>query len=159
MILQYFPIDKIVIDGIILKFQEKRQSVREKLAREFEEDDQIIPLSDSETLYQQRDIYKGESSAENFYFLNYDRNGLLCEVEVHRCDRIEVMGHWFDFNDDLDSIALVLSKNTEISIISEGEYFFKGLKLVLRDRRSTGGEGTTLGYFYCASDITHLDDK
>jgi hypothetical protein len=80
-------------------------------------------------------------------------------VEVHRCERIEVLGVPFSLDDDLDSIALILSEYSEISILSEGEIFFKDLKMVISDKRKMGGEGDTLGYFYCANDVSHLGQQ
>ncbi len=158
MILQYFPANRIIVDNIVLEFGERRDSVRAELAMDYEEDNQVIQLQDSdmEPLYMRRDIYKGVSSAELFFFLNYDKNDLLSEVEVHRCERIEVLSISFSFDDELDSVALALSEYSEIRILSEGEIFFKDLKMVISDKRKMGGEGNTIGYFYCASDVTHI---
>jgi hypothetical protein len=44
MFLQYFPPNRIIIDGIDLEYYERRYPVRVKLAREFEEDNQLIQL-------------------------------------------------------------------------------------------------------------------
>jgi hypothetical protein len=158
MILKYYPPNEIAIDDIDLKFYESRHTVRVKLAREFEEDNQIIKLGDDEIepFYMRRDIYKGISPTESFFFLDYDNNDQLTELEVHRCEKIEVLGFPFYFHDELDSIALILSKYSEISILSEGEIFFRDLKMVISDKRKMGGEGNSLCYFYCATDVSHL---
>jgi hypothetical protein len=157
MILKYFPTNKILFDDIALEFNEKRSSVRAKLGISYEEDNQVVPLGDNtDPIIMRRDIYKGATLAELFFFLDYDKDDLLSEVEVHRCERIDVLSISFNFDDELDVVALALSKYSEISILSEGEIFFKDLKMVICDQRKMGGEGDTIGYFYCAFDVTHI---
>jgi hypothetical protein len=63
----------------------------------------------------------------------------------------------FTFDDELDSIAFLLSERSEISKLREGEYFFKDLKVVISDHYSRGGEGDSIAYFYCAVDVSHLE--
>ena len=136
MILKYSPTYKITIDNVDLNFNEERLLVRTKLNREYEEENEIIQLGvGKKPIHQRRDIYKEKNTAESFYFLNYNVNDLLTEVEVHQCDHIEVLGFSFSFNDELDEIALKLSDHSEISIISEGEIYFKDLKMCICDNR------------------------
>jgi len=160
MILHYLLKNKILIDDVALEFSEGRESVRMKLAGNYKADNQVIQMGSSEvkSIYQRRDIYQNSNSTENFFFLGYDKNDLLSEIEVHHCDKIKVLDTLFDFNDDLDSIASGLYRYSPISKHSEGEYFFKDLKIVIMDKTQMGGQGSTLGYFYCTSDATHIED-
>ena len=65
----------------------------------------------------------------------------------------------FDFDDELDFIAIELSKYSPISMKRDGEYFFKGLHISIIDERHMGGEElSTISYFYCASDVSHLEE-
>lgn len=156
MILQYFPTEKIAIDGIVLNFDEPRQSVRSKLGRNYREDNQIIPLGgDDQPIYQRRDIYENTNASKNYFFLSYNRNDLLSEIEVHNCDKIKIYDIFFDFEDDLDSIASQLNEYSSMEKKDDGEYFFKELKTVIMDKNKMGGIGTSLGYFYCTSDVSH----
>ena len=157
MILKYLP-PEIIVDKISITFKENRSIVRSKIKRDYTEDNRIIPLPNPniEPLYMRRDIYKGKSASDTYFFLDYDKDDLLGEVEVHRCERIEVLDIAFDFNDELDSVAMMFSEFSEIRILSEGEVFFKDLKMVLSDKRKMGGEGSTIGYFYCTSDVSHI---
>ena len=159
MILHYLLQNRILIDGIAFGFNEERDAVRLKLQGVYTPDDQIIHLGNSETesIYQRRDSYKDFNHTKNLFFLNYDTNDRLSEVEVHFCDQITVVSTLFDFNDNLDYIASIISEHSQKISHSDGEYFFKDLKIVIMDKQKMGGEGITLGYFYCASDVTHLE--
>ncbi len=70
-----------------------------------------------------RDICQNDSVPESLFFLNYSRDDLLNELEVHSCETIEVLEVSFGFYDNLDSVALALSEHSEITILSEGEIF------------------------------------
>jgi hypothetical protein len=155
MVLSYFPTSKISIDDVVLGFNESRKSIRKKLTGGYKEDNQIIEMGSS-TIYQRRDIYQNYNSTASFFFLGYDEGDLLIEVEVHWCNEIKVFDATFSFNDNLESIALKLNGYSPISSQSEGEYFFEELKIVIMDAEKMGGEGDALGYFYCASDVSHL---
>lgn len=158
MILKYIPSTQIMVDNVILKFGEQRDLIRVRLAMDYKEKNRIIQLDENETnpLHMRRDIYRNHNVLESSFFLNYSQDDLLSEVEVHSCERIEVLDVSFGFDDNLDSVALALSKHSEITILSEGEIFFKDLKMVISDQRKMGGEGDAIGYFYCASDVTHI---
>lgn len=118
-----------------------------------------MQISDSPTdlIYQRRDIYKNVNSTENIFFLSYDENDLLNEIEVHNCDKIKVNDFVFDFNDELDFIASGLNNYSLETRKGEGEYFFKDIKVTIMNKNQMGAEGGTLGYFYCAEDVTHLE--
>jgi hypothetical protein len=158
MIFKYIPSTQIMVDNVILKFGEQRDLIRVRLAMDYKEKNRIIQINenDPKPIHMRRDIYQNDSVPESLFFLNYSRNDLLSEVEVHSCESIVVLGVSFGFDDNLDSVALALSKHSEITILSEGEIFFIDLKMVISDKRKMGGEGDTIGYFYCASDVTHI---
>jgi hypothetical protein len=156
----YLPPNRIVIDGTVMEFNEERELIRSKLEANYIEDNQVMQIGDSLTdlIYQRRDIFKNINSTDNYFFLGYDENDLLIEVEVHNCDKIKVIDFVFDFNDELDIIASGLSKYSFATQKSEGEYFFNDIKVSIINKSQMGAEGSTLGYFYCAKDVTHLED-
>jgi hypothetical protein len=82
---------------------------------------------------------------------------LLSEIEVHNCDVLKVNDFVFDFNDELDYVASELAKYSSVTKKGDGEYFFKDIKISIMDKSKMGDEGNTLGYFYCADDVTHLE--
>ena len=53
----------------------------------------------------------------------------------------------------LDSIS------DDKKLLSDGEYFFKDLKLTIASSEAMGGNGSELSYFYCSKDVTHLIDN
>lgn len=156
MIISYLPPKKIHFGRAILEFDEKRELVRDTLGMNYTENNEVMRVGDVK-IYQRRDVYKNLYSAHNFFFLGYDQSDLLSEIEVHDCAKIKVNGIEFGFDDDLGSIAFQLSHYFSISRQSEGEYFFKEIGVVIMDKNRMGGKGSSLGYFYCALDVTHLE--
>lgn len=157
MVIQYSSSKEIKFENVVISFNEHRGIVRKKLNRDYEEVNEIIEFGEGvEYLDMRRDIYGGQSSSELYFFLNYDKSDLLVEVEVHQCESIKVLDVSFDFEDELDLVALKLSKYSQVAILSEGEILFKDLKMVLSDKRKMGGEGNSIGYFYCSIDVSHL---
>lgn len=159
MILEYFPTTKVAIDDVIIEFNESRQSVRNKLPG-YSESNQTVEMGEGiEPICQRRDIYQNFNAKDNFFFLGYDQDDLLQEIEVHQCNQIKVLNVVFDFNLAIDVIASLLGKMAPVTAKSEGEYFFRDLKISLLDKRQMGGEDdSTLGYFYCAADVAHLEE-
>jgi hypothetical protein len=156
MNLQYIPGDSITIDEIRIEFKQERNYIRSRLGGNYKEDNQLLTLGGEETISQRRDIYTNLNFSENYFFLGYDDQDLFIELEIHYCDSIKVFDFLFDFNFPLSSIAAQLSKYSAITKQMEGEYFFQDLKLVIIDKRQMGDDGNTLGYFYCAFDVSHL---
>jgi hypothetical protein len=157
MIIEYLVPDKIAIDTIFIEFNEDRNSIRSKIGEDFKEDNQVIQFGENEPIIQRRDIYQNIYSSDNFFFLGYDSNDLLSEVEIHHCSKIKVLDVLFGFEDEVDSVVSRLEKHSSVTEKGEGEYFFKDLKIVIMDAQSMGGEGSSLGYFYCATDVSHLE--
>lgn len=160
MIFQYVPTREIIVDQVVLAFSEDRKSVRSKLGLEFKEDDQIIDLGDEvEPLFQRRDIYQGENSFESFFFLNYYKDDKLRDIEVHNCENIKIFDIIFDFKESIDNIAMQLERYSDYYKKGYGEYLFFDLKVVIVNKAQMGGTGNSLGYIYCTSDITHLENE
>ncbi|MBX2923989.1 MAG: hypothetical protein KF746_17450 [Chitinophagaceae bacterium] len=160
MIIFYNPLRKIFIDETALEFGEKRESIRRKLGKKHIVDDQILQIGDSDTdvIYQRRDIYQNLNATKNYFFLGYNENDLLSEVEIHNCDKIKVNDFVFNFNDDLTFIASGLSKYSSVIKYGDGEYLLSDIKVSLLDKSQMGEYGDHhLGYFYCAEDVTHLE--
>lgn len=159
MNINYLPPKTILINGIVIEFNEARNLIRKKLGEKYLEDNQVIQLGESpeDIIYQRRDIYESLSSVEDYFFLGYNKNDLLSEVEVHCCEKIMVNDFSFDFNDELTSITAGLNEYSSEKRLAGNEYFFKEIKVVVMDKNQMGGEGSTLGYFYCAEDVTHLE--
>jgi hypothetical protein len=159
MILRYLPTTEIYINNVSLRFGDQRESVRTKLGGRHEESNKIIPLGElAEPIVQRRDIYDSLNSSEEFFFLDYDKNDLLAELEVHRCEKIQIFDLIFDFASEIDWVAKELSKYSSIDKKGDGEYFLKELHISIIDERQMGGEDkSTISYFYCAADVSHLE--
>jgi hypothetical protein len=163
MTFSYFPPAELLIDKVAIKFSEKRESVRDKVSMEYKEDNQVIEVEESESepkvIYQRRDIYGNVGLDKTFFFLGYDENDLLNEVEIHLCDKIKVNDFTFRFNDRLNDVVAGLGKYSEPIQRSEGEYFFKEIKISIMDNSQLGAsDDNNLGYFYCADNVVHLEE-
>jgi hypothetical protein len=157
MILNYVPKEKITINDAVLNFFEHRDFIRAKLPKTYKEDNQLVEFGQQyESILVRRDIYQGRDTSDYLFFLDYDKDDLFAEIEVIKCEKIVVLDISFDFNDELDEIALKFEKYSDLTILSDGEYFFKDLRIVLSNKWKRGGEGSTIGYFYCAHDISHI---
>ena len=159
MILDYLPLNNILIDGVSIKFHEHRKIVRDKLGSNCIEDNQTIQVGNSteDLINVRRDIYKIINNKDCFFILNFDEMELLNEIEVHHCNKIRVNNFEFSFNDELDYIVSGLSKFSYAKALGEGECFFKEIKVSIVNKRQMGGNENTLGYFYFAEDVSHLE--
>ncbi|WP_295121507.1 hypothetical protein [uncultured Chitinophaga sp.] len=159
MVFEYVSTGRVKIDEIAFEFGDSRERVRAIIGSIYTEDNQTIQIgaTEDDIIHQRRDIYSNINSSENYFFLSYDMQDLLSEVEVHFCDSIKVFESQFEFDDDFESVKSKLILYSPVIIRNEGECFFNNLKVVIMSKEQMGGEGTTLGYFYCAADVTHLD--
>ena len=111
----------------------------------------------SKNIIQRRDIYENYKGQENFFFLNFDTNDKLTEIELHHGFNINIEGVDIDFSMDVEKVAdLLTSISNDKKQLSDGEYFFEKLKLTIASSEAMGGEGNQLSYFYCSKDVTHL---
>jgi hypothetical protein len=160
----YTPNIGIKIDGVELKWGTERSVVRQKLGNTQKTDDKVIDLSkyfngdESRNIYQRRDIYKQFKDFDNYFFLKYNRQDKLTELEVHRGCEIEIMGIELSFSGNIKiALASLQSLSNTFKQLNPGDYYFKDLKLTIADSLHTGGEGHDLSYFYCSADTSHLD--
>jgi len=160
MTFQYIPTKEFIVDHVRLQFGTHRDIVRVKLGLVYEEQNQFIQINELfAPIIQRRDIYNRRNSTGDYFFLNYDKNDLLRDVEIHWCEKIQVYDFLFDFDCEIDFIAAELSKYSHINKKGDGEYFFKDIHISIIDEMHMGGEEkSTMSYFYCATDVSHLDD-
>ncbi|MEO6731292.1 MAG: hypothetical protein ABIN01_08740 [Ferruginibacter sp.] len=159
-----YKFDKSVSFGdTILLWNTDRQQARTILNEEFKIADNVVDLSQynngdtSKNIIQRRDIYENYQGQDNFFFLNFDINDKLTEIELHRGFKIKIEGVEINFSMDVEKAAELLSNiSGDKKQLSDGEYFFKKLKLTIASSEAMGGDGKELSYFYCSKDVTHL---
>jgi len=155
----YFPGVGFEIESRKINWGQKRNLIRQTLAKEFQEDNGIIDNSEffdgdaSYNIHYRRDIYG------NFKTI-FDEDDFLTEVEIHKDFRISVSGITLTFGKDISELINQLRKiDGQITELEEGQFFFKELKMTIGNSESMGGTGNGLDYFYATRDVTHLDDK
>ncbi len=147
-------------------WSEDRASVRQKLQHTHKEDDRLIEMAHffngdkSHDIDQRRDIYHDINGTKNYFFLNYDKENRLSELEVHSginvwIDTIELIFEK-DIKNYLNQLKSLGYDFTEIEL---GNYVFESLKISIADSKSIGGEGNGLAYLYSGKDIQHLIEK
>ncbi len=163
MTFEYLPSIGFKIDSILFKWDEKREVVREKLEGQHQEDDRIIDMAEffdgneSQNIEQRRDIYTNFKSDHNYFFLSYDENDQIAELEIHWGIKIVVEKIELNFGVDIDQFLTQFSSIGEkYSEIEEGSYLFQNLKMNIANSESSGGEGNGLSYFYSAQNMNHL---
>jgi hypothetical protein len=157
-----YQLDKgVFIDDTLLLWGSDRQQVRLLLNDKFEIADNVIDTGDTiQNIIQRRDIYKNYQEQDNFFFLNFDENDQLAEVEVHHGLEINIADVSIDFSMDIEKAAeMVEAISGDIKQLSDGEYFFRNLKLTIASSDAMGGDGNELSYFYCSKDVSHLVDN
>ena len=164
--LTYQPDKGVFFDDALLFWDADRQQVRTLLNGKFEIGDNVVDLSQynngdtSQNIIQRRDIYKNYKGQDNFFFLNFDTNDRLTEVEVHYGLDINIEDVKLDFATDIEKVTELLDSISDSKEqLSEGEYFYKNLKLTVGSSEGMGGEGRELSYLYCAKDVSHLIEK
>lgn len=158
MIFQYTVPGKFLLDRIPLQFGLSRDLVRAKLGGGHEAQNEEISLGDGDpAIVRRRDIYNRLDSTGAHFFLCYNSQDLLTEVEIRRCKRIKIFGLEFNFRDEAELIAEELSGHSPLVRKSDGEYFFPELQLMLIDEKHMGGwDSNMLDCFYYAADTSHL---
>ena len=163
--LTYQPDKGIIIGDILLMWDTKRELARKLLNNSFDVDDKIVDLSlnhqgdSSQNINQRRDIYKNFQGQENYFFLNYDINDQLSEVEIHHGFVIKIKEQVIKFSMDIEKVAELLTNiSNDKCKFSDGEYFFEKLKLTVSSSKAMGGDSNSISYFYGSKDVTHLID-
>ena len=165
MILEYQPNKGFIINSVELQWGESRDSVRRKLDFQHQEDDRTIELAqffdgdESQNIKQRRDIYRNSYNTTNSFFLSYDENHKLEQLEVHEGIKIVVGNFILRFDQDIDAYISALSEiDSENQELDDGNHLFPNLKLTISNSESNGGEGNGLNYFYASVDINHLTE-
>ncbi len=166
IILTYEPDKSVSFGDTMLLWGANREQVRTLLNDKFDIDDNVADLSQynngdtSQNIIQRRDIYKNYKRQDSFFFLNFDTNDQLTEVELHYGLDIKIKDVSIDFSMDIENAAKLLdSISNQKEQLSEGEYFYKNLKLTIASSGAMGGDGSELSYFYCSKDVSHLIEK
>jgi len=143
-----------------------RQEVRKLLKDKFKSADDVIDLSQynngdtCKNIIQRRDIYENYGGQDNFFFLNFDTNDKLTEIELHHGFIIKIEGVDIDFSMDVEKVSeLLTSISNDKKQLSDGEYLFEKLKLTIASSDAMGGDGNELASFYCSKDVSHLVDN
>lgn len=165
MKLEYTPSKGFNLLSETFSWDEKRDVIRTKLKNQHIEDDRVIEMAEffdgdtSHDIQQKRDIYEDINNEENYFFLNYDTEGQLIELEVHAginilIDSIELMFHI----DTTLFLKILTAAGKKYQETEDGEFFFKNLKMSISTSETMGGDGNGLGYFYAAKDVSHFID-
>jgi hypothetical protein len=156
--LTYQPHKGVSIGDTLLLWGTDRESVRNLLNDTFEISDCVVELdAPVQSIIQRRDIYNMHQGHDNSFFLDFDENDQLTEVEAHYGFTIDVDGHFIDFSMDIEEAANLLGGiSGNIKLLSEGEYYFKDLKLIIASGSAMGSSGNELSYFYCSKNVSHL---
>jgi len=163
MILEIFPDKGFKLNSESFNWNDERKSVREKLKNQHKEDDNVMEMSDffggdtSHDIIQKRDIYEDINEMKNYFFLMYDKENRLNELEIHWGIDTKIDNIQMEFDKDINLYLNELkSKGYEFNEIEEGNYLFKKLKITIANSESIGGEGNGLSYLYAGKDIEHL---
>ncbi len=161
--LTYLPDEGVLIESIKLEWGAAREDARQKFLNVHEEKDSVTDLGQygGGVIVQKCDVYQNFNGAENFFFLNYDEESRLTEIELHSGFEIFIGQARLAFGMDISDVAKRLkSLSDDIVELAQGEYFFKELKLTIASADAMGGDGNELSYFFCAKNIDHLlEDK
>ena len=153
MILECVPLKEIIIDKIRLPFGIPRELVRAKLGVTFEEQNEEIQLENAGTpIIHRRDLYNQLQSNDSYFFLHYNENDCLIELEVHHCKKIKLYNLEFNFMDEAELIASELSHHADLTEEKDGYWHFGDIRVFLMDETQMGEEENgNLGYFCCAA--------
>lgn len=161
MVFEYFPNKGFQIGDQFFNWGEDRESVRQKLKQVHKADDRVIEMAEyfdgdeSQNIETKKDIYQDIAEETNYFFLSYDKDEMLSELEIHWGIIIKVEGLELQFEKPVPEYVEQLERRGFQSI-KEEDFFFPELKMVIADNESTGGEGNGLSYFYAAKNVDHL---
>jgi len=163
MIIKYFPPDGLRINNIDLKWKEDRTIIRNLLNNTHSAADQFIDLSkdfggnDEYNIDLKRDVYTNLFNSKSLFFLNYSKNNLLRDVEIHSGIEVQLNNIIISFDLTLKQVIYKLGEiSKRIKKVDINEYYFEDLKLIVADKKKMGNKGNTLGYVYFTDDTSHL---
>lgn len=156
---EYLPNQGFRINSELFSWGESRSSCRAKLKAQHEEEDRTLfeDKSSKEQILQKRDIYEDLEGGFNFFFLNYNSNEELHELELNWGVQLQVKEVQLNFEDNLQECKKQLSALDADSVeLEKGSILFKNLLLNICNDKAMGGDGNGLSYVYAAANIDHL---
>ena len=163
MKIEYFPQLGFQIGSHSLKWLEARADIRQLLNDQHQCDDHTIDLSmayDGDTSHNvnvKRDIYENWGDEQFSFFLNYDAEDRLKEIEFHVWGNIVTNKIQFQKGQDIRLVFNHLKElDPEARELEEGMFFSNKLAILVASDNALGGDGNGLGYFYAGLDVTHL---
>lgn len=163
MKITYVPNIGFQLDSENFNWNDGRDSVRHKLRNQHKDDDRVIEMSEffggdkSHDIEQRRDIYEDVNGEKNYFFLSYDEEDKLSELEINGGIEIFIKEIQLIFEKDINTYLEAFKKIGEKYVeTEEGNYLFEDLKMTIANSESMGGEGNGLTYFYGARSIEHL---
>ncbi|MFL1896689.1 hypothetical protein ACJRPK_13360 [Aquimarina sp. 2-A2] len=163
MKIEILPHEGFKLNSDIFRWNDDRKSVRQKLKNQHKEDDKVIEMSEffdgdtSHDIDQKRDVYQDISGTKNYFFLSYDKDNTLSELEVHWGLKVWIDNIELVFEKDINIYLNQLnSKGYDFKEIEQGNYLFEKLKITISDSESSGGDGNGLSYLYSGQSIEHL---
>ena len=163
MKIEYISDKGFILGTNSINWGDDRKMVREKLKNRHEEDDDIIEMAElfsndlNHNTERRRDIYEDIDNEENYFFLSYDKESCLNELEVHWGINVQINDVEMEFEKDINIYLKQLkSKGYKYIELEKGTYLFNKLKITIADSESMGGDGKDLSYFYAGKNIEHL---
>ncbi|MGB0391856.1 MAG: hypothetical protein ACPGD5_09810 [Salibacteraceae bacterium] len=163
MTIEYIPDIGFKLGSNNFNWGESREEVRQKLKNRHEEDDRVIENTGSDkedtnqNIQQRRDIYEDIENGTNYFFLSFDNDNCLNELEVHWGVNVKINDVEMEFEKDITIyLKQIKSSGYEFEVLEEGNYLCKKLKMTIADSQAMGGKGNDLSYFYSSNNIEHL---
>jgi hypothetical protein len=155
----YKPEIGIQINMKEIRWGGERGMVRKLLDNSHKGDDRTVSLGETD-LQVRRDIYANFNHEKNYFFLNYDADDRLNEVELHDGGVVEVQTLRLEFGKDVFNMVADLKRSGFSSKETEqGQFLFEDLKMVIATSDAMGGDGNGLAYVYVSNSISHLLDE
>ena len=156
MEIKYIPNLGIEIDSEKIFWEDNRKEIRLKLRNLHKENDFEMDNSESFggdnsfNIVQKRDIYENIKNEENLFFLNYNNENELTEIEFHIGIKLNIGNETIEIGEEMIS---VLEKLNYSNIGDEdGNFFLEELKLNISNDEFVGGDGSGLSYIYISKD-------
>lgn len=158
--LEYLPAAGFRLAGHTFRWGMTREDVRRQLGTVHTVDDQIIDLRKAapgqDPIQMRRDIYTNYGGVLNSFFLGYDAEECLMDLEVHEGLSIRIGAVHFAFEDPLEEVLQQLTVAGYTHRLDDEGAVFALEKFNLSDNEMMGGDGHGVAYFYAAEDISHL---
>jgi hypothetical protein len=106
---------------------------------------------------QNRDVYELFDNENCLFFLNYDKEQKLQEIEIRNNVVFKIGASVFSLNSPLDQVILEMQTFSGKMIqIEEGGYLFIDLGIVFWCEDFFANSSPRLDYIYCSRDVSHL---